>query len=182
LLAIIIFVHLIIDAANPELVECERFMQQAACAPQRGDLSRRIRAHCAQLDAALAAEDFELVASLGVQLQPLHEESAQLPLSEEDYLTLPARHAALVQRVMDKCKVLAALKDYKSLDAVAAKLEALKTPETRAAVGAVATHLPGKRTVSSVLFAAICILLLPRHYDFSPQAFLHYGTRRAGIH
>jgi hypothetical protein len=87
----------------------------------------RIPALQAQYDAALAAaDDFVLVGTLGSQLQALQQESAQLSLSEEDYLTLAARHAALVQRVMEECRELAKAQDYTALGSLSAKLQELK--------------------------------------------------------
>ena len=77
--------------------ECDRVLQQVACVPQRRDLTQRIPALQTQLEAALAADDFGSIASVGTQLLALQQQSAQLPQSEEDYLTLADRHAALVQ-------------------------------------------------------------------------------------
>jgi hypothetical protein len=66
------------------LEECDRFLQQAACAPQRRDLALRIQALQTQLDTALATDDFESVASVGPQLLEQQKQCAQLPLSEKD--------------------------------------------------------------------------------------------------
>jgi hypothetical protein len=85
-----------------------------------------IRYFKAQIDTALAADDFELVASLGVKLQTLQQESAQLSLSEEDYLTLPARHGDLVQRMTGKCRELAKAQHFAALGTLSAKLKALR--------------------------------------------------------
>jgi hypothetical protein len=80
-----------------------------------------------QYDTALAAAvDFVLVASLGVTLQGLEQKAAELPLSEQDYLTLPARHAALVQRVTEHCRELAAGRHYSALSLLSAKQKDLK--------------------------------------------------------
>jgi hypothetical protein len=56
----------------------------------------------------------------------VEKQSAQLPLSEEDYLTLPARHADLVQRVTDTCRNLMKARDYAALGPLSAKLEELR--------------------------------------------------------
>jgi hypothetical protein len=108
------------------LAECERVLTQVICAPQRRDLTKRIEALQAQLDAALAADDFEAVALLCSQLQILQQQSAQLPLSEEGYLTLLDRHAALVQKLADKCKELAEAKDYAAVTSLGVKLSELR--------------------------------------------------------
>ena len=81
-----------------------------------------------QFDAAEAAadQDFELIAALGLKLEALQLESAQLPLSEEDYRTLPARHAQLVQRVVARCDALAAAGEYAALETLGDALETLQ--------------------------------------------------------
>jgi hypothetical protein len=70
--------------------------------------------------------DFVLVGTLGTQLQALQQQAAQLPLSEEDYLTLPARHADLVRRVTDACRELMKARDYAALGPLSAKLKELR--------------------------------------------------------
>jgi hypothetical protein len=80
----------------------------------------------AQFRAADTAEDFNAVATLGQQLQSLQVESAQLSLSEEEYLTLPGRHADLVLRLTEKCKELTRAKDYAAVTALGAKLGELR--------------------------------------------------------
>jgi hypothetical protein len=81
----------------------------------------------AQYEAAEeAAVDFVLVGTLGTQLETLQQQSAQLPLSEEDYLTLGDRHARLVQQLTDKCQELKADRAFARLSAVAAFLYKLK--------------------------------------------------------
>jgi hypothetical protein len=106
---------------------CTVLVQQAADAPQCRDIIQQISSLRAQYDAKLAAgQDFLLVAKLGTQLQGLEKKSAQLPLSDEDYLTLAARHAALVQRVTEQCRELTRAKDYAALGPLSAKLQELK--------------------------------------------------------
>jgi hypothetical protein len=81
----------------------------------------------AELKAAkAAAEDFVLIGTLGLQVKALEQVSAQLPLSEQDYRTLPTRHAALVQRVTDHCRQLAVSQDYGALSLLSVKLKELK--------------------------------------------------------
>jgi hypothetical protein len=125
--------------AVPQLAECERILQQVGDAPDRRDLNERNRTLQAQREAAQAAEDFETVASLGEALKALQRESAYLPLSEEDYVTLPARHAELVQRVTDVCKDLAASAEYEKLQALAKKRDELKVPDVLSVLTTVAS-------------------------------------------
>jgi hypothetical protein len=88
---------------------------------------QQIHAVQAQYEAAeAAAEDFVLVGTLGTQLQALQQQSAQLPLSEEDYLMLGDRHADLVQRVTGTCRELMADSAFAELSAVATYLQKLK--------------------------------------------------------
>jgi hypothetical protein len=116
------------------LPECERVLQEVALAPQRKEFCQRIAALQQQYNAALSTEDFECVASLGLQLQALQQQSAQLPLSEEDYLALPTRHAELVRRVTDQCHELTRLKDYVALGPLAARLTKLKAAASLAGI------------------------------------------------
>jgi hypothetical protein len=69
----------------------------------------------------------------------LQQQSAQLPLSEEDYLTLPARHADLVQRVTDTCKELALAEEFTAVTVLGAKLSELRA--------AVPPEIDGDKTV-----------------------------------
>jgi hypothetical protein len=94
--------------------------------PQCRDTIQRMAALRAEVEAAHAAEDFHGVASLGLSLKALQLESAQLPLSEEAYQTLPARYAELVHRVRIKCRALAAAQEYAALAVLSAKLKALQ--------------------------------------------------------
>jgi hypothetical protein len=110
-----------------------KLLEEVAQAPARRDAMQRRDALQAEFDAADAADvDFELIASLGVQLQELEKESAQLPLSEEDYLTLADRHAGLVQRVTDACRELKVAKDFVAMGALAKQLTALKAADVSA--------------------------------------------------
>jgi hypothetical protein len=102
-------------------------LQQVAGAQLRKDLMTREAPLLAQIDTAVAALDFELVGTLGQQHKTLRQESVRLPLSEEDYLKLPARHAELVQRLVDKGKELMEAEDFTSLERVGAALETLKS-------------------------------------------------------
>jgi hypothetical protein len=112
----------------PLLNECEQVIRQAALAPKRRDVTERLESLQAQYHAASsAAEDFQLIAALGMQLDAAQQESAQLPLSEEDYQTLVPRHAQLLQRVEQKCRDLMNAKAFPTLAALSAKLAAVKS-------------------------------------------------------
>jgi hypothetical protein len=101
--------------------------KRAAFVPQRSDIRQRLQSLRSQYDAALAAAvDFVLVGKLGTQLKALQQQSAQLPLSEEDYCTLPAQHADLVQQVMAACRELMKARDYAALGPLSTKLKELK--------------------------------------------------------
>jgi hypothetical protein len=107
-------------------------LKQGAHAPQRRDMILRVRTEQAKFDAALAdGTDFGLIASLGKSLQTLKAESAQLPLSEEDYLTLADRHAALLQRMVAACLQLTAAQEFATLATLSAHLKTIKAMDTR---------------------------------------------------
>jgi hypothetical protein len=108
------------------LAQCKVVCKQVKAAPAYKDLMQRRRPLQAQFDAAVAAaEDFVLVGTLGMQLQELEKESAQLSLSEEDYLTLADRHTALVQRVTEQCRAQKAASQFTELEKLATQLVAL---------------------------------------------------------
>jgi FtsZ-binding cell division protein ZapB len=104
--------------------ECDTLSEQVAQAPARRDAMQRRDALQAQLDAA--QRNSERTDALTQSLAAVNLESAQLPLSEEDYLTLTARHAALVQKVEAKIIWLAENRHSDLLTTLAAKLTALK--------------------------------------------------------
>jgi hypothetical protein len=89
------------------LEECDAFTAQFAHATDRREVMRRHDKLLACLRGALElteGEDYERVRELGEQLETLEQESAQLPLSEGDYLTLTEKHASLLQRTTAMCK------------------------------------------------------------------------------
>jgi hypothetical protein len=119
------------------LAQSEVVCKQAKAAPAYRDLMERVRPLQAQFDAAeAAAEDFVLIGTLGTQLQQLEKESARLPLSEEDYLTLADRHAALVQRLTDQCRKMKAVGWFTELDQLATQLVALRALDVSELPGA----------------------------------------------
>jgi hypothetical protein len=108
--------------------ECETIITQVAIAPQRREAVQRKLELREQLDAAMeTGNDYDRVGILGEQLDALERDSAQLPLSEEDYLTLPDRHAALLSKVEARCKEYKANKQAALLIELGTKLSALKT-------------------------------------------------------
>jgi hypothetical protein len=119
--------------------EYELLVKQVTATAQRSEMSQRLAAAQAALAGAVAEfADFDLISSLGKALMTLEEESAQLPLSEEAYLALPTRHAALVQQLTDKCRELAKARDFDALDRVAVQLETLTAMEVPAFTAAAA--------------------------------------------
>lgn len=107
--------------------ECDTLKTRAAqVQPVRDALLQRDQLQ-SEYDVVFTANtDFRAVARLGKALKAAVEVVAQLPMSEEDYLALAGRHAALVERVTTKCRELAIAQDFDSLDALAIKLEELK--------------------------------------------------------
>jgi hypothetical protein len=125
--------------------KCDALVVQASQAPQRAEMNQRLEAAQAQYDAAERdGEDFNLIAFLLRGLEALQLESAQLPLSEEGYLTLPTRHASLVHRVTDSCKAFMGGKDYESLATIGSKLTVLR------ALDVSTSHTTGKLHKKSI--------------------------------
>jgi hypothetical protein len=110
---------------------CADLLRQITLAPRRAVLLHQRAALELQLHTAMRAttEDFVLIGTLGTQLQELQKESAQLPLSEEDYLTLADRHAALVEQLTEKCRELKDAMEFAALKATAESLAALKAAD-----------------------------------------------------
>jgi hypothetical protein len=132
------FVFVYTAASVPLLVECERLLRQVAVAPHCRGQMERLLAVRAQIAAALAEDDFELVASLGAEADALKPESLQEPLSERDYATLPARYEELVRRVAKKCRELTEDKNYAALNSLSAELDSLKARETTGIISEIA--------------------------------------------
>jgi hypothetical protein len=79
-----------------------------------------------------AKSDFAAVGQAGKALRASIAVLAQLPLSEEDYLTLADRHAALVQKVTAACAELADTGEFDALVTLAIKLEELQALDVSA--------------------------------------------------
>jgi cell fate (sporulation/competence/biofilm development) regulator YlbF (YheA/YmcA/DUF963 family) len=104
--------------------ECDTILTQLAHVPtfraaiqQRDELQR-------EYDALKSAAS-DLI-SLGRVGKALKAAIAAVVLTEEDYLTLADRHAALVQKVTATCAELANAGEFDALDILATKLEELK--------------------------------------------------------
>jgi hypothetical protein len=115
------------------LVECDALVTQFTNAPR----TREAILHRNELQDTLTAlraakSDFAAVGQVGKALKVANAHLAQLPLSEEDYLTLADRHAALVQKVTATCTELADAGEYAALDALAIKLEELQALDVSA--------------------------------------------------
>jgi hypothetical protein len=113
---------------SPDLPsECAKLLAEIAFMPARQDLMRRRNIVRAQFDAAdIAGRDFYVIAQLGMQLLVLEKESALLPLSEESYLTIPKRHAALMQQMTERCKELTKARAFAAVTTLGAKLSELR--------------------------------------------------------
>jgi hypothetical protein len=87
-------------------------------------LKRRnaLRAQYDALDAA--GEDFKAIAAVALGLQLQASETGRL--TEKDYLTLADRHAALVQRVTERCKELTKAREFAAVTTLGTQLSALK--------------------------------------------------------
>lgn len=99
-------------------------MQQA---PSRKGAMRRRTVLQRKYDAAKVGNaELSVIGTLGESLEALKLEAAKLPLSEEDYLTLGARHAALMQKVESKGREFVADDRSHLVTRLGAKLNALK--------------------------------------------------------
>jgi hypothetical protein len=154
--------------------ECYVTIVQFACVPALRDALQQ-RDLQAQLHAADQGDKYQLAVELEDKLGVLQEKIAQLPLSEEDYLTLGDRYATLVQMVSLQCRALFTAKDRVALAPLAAMLEELKALdlrtrtipcETRAHVG---SPIPGTDNNS------------PAHADPSVSGFTGYASNGVPI-
>jgi hypothetical protein len=125
--------------------ECDAVIAQFAHVPALRDAIQQRDELQAQLEAAGESEDYTRAIVLGEKFDALQEAIKMLPLADEDYLTLPDRHAALVQKVSLECKALLKAKNRAALAPLAAKLEQLKAllaTETPPAAGGVSPASP----------------------------------------
>jgi hypothetical protein len=113
--------------------ECDTVATQFAFVPALKAALERRETLKAELGAAEnAGDNFVLVGTLGEQLLALAKDTARLPLSEEDYLTLAARHATAEQRLIQRCKELVTAKAYAEVKALGAKLQELQALDVTA--------------------------------------------------
>jgi DNA repair exonuclease SbcCD ATPase subunit len=116
------------DLARTALMsECDTVITQFVHVPVLMDALQQRDQLQAQLEAAeMAGEDYELLGTLGVQLETLKVRVTQLPLCEESHATLAVRPQALVQKLTAACEALATTKAYAELKFLGAKLNELK--------------------------------------------------------
>jgi hypothetical protein len=113
--------------------ECDALITQFANAPRTTEaIQQRVELQNTLTALRAAKSDFAAVGQVGKALKAANAQLAQLPLSEEDYLTLADRHAALVQKVTATCTELADAGEYDALDALAIKLEELQALDVSA--------------------------------------------------
>jgi hypothetical protein len=122
--------------------ECDAVVGQFAHVPalrdaiqQRDELQREFTALHA------AKTNFKEIARVGTAHKAAAAAVLQERLSEEDYMTLADRHAALVQKFVTTCEQLADAEDYDSVTALGAKLKLLNALHV--------SSLPFSRTSSS---------------------------------
>jgi hypothetical protein len=72
-------------------------------------------------------KDYDLIATLGLSIAALEQESTQLLLTEEDCVSLPARRAALQEEMEAQCDALEEAGDFLSLKSLAAELAQLSS-------------------------------------------------------
>jgi hypothetical protein len=107
--------------------DCDALATQLSHVPACREAIKQREKLRAILDAAeKAGQDWDRVGSLGQQLERLEEEASQLCLSAEDYLSLPDRHAALLEVVGARCKEYKVNKQAALLIELGTKLAALK--------------------------------------------------------
>mmetsp|Transcript_105151 Transcript_105151/g.206237 ORF Transcript_105151/g.206237 Transcript_105151/m.206237 type:complete len:367 (+) Transcript_105151:2690-3790(+) len=118
---------------HPLVGECTSFRRKTTQVPPLRDLIQQKDQLQGGFGPIFAANtDFKAIGRVGKALKAATAAVTQQPLSEEDYLTLRDRHAALVQKMTLKCAELAEVEDYDSLEDFAAKLEQLKALDVSA--------------------------------------------------
>jgi hypothetical protein len=108
--------------------ECISLMQPFRDVPrarmairQRDELQARLTALKANSEIS-QVPDWEAIGRAGNALRAADSAVESQPFSEEDYLALVGKHAALVQKATAQCAELAAAADYATLATVATKL------------------------------------------------------------
>jgi hypothetical protein len=112
---------------SAQVAECDAVIAQFAHVPTlREAIQLRDQLHKEFAALNAAKTNFMEIARVGTAHKAAIAAVLQLPLSEEDYLTLAGRYAALVQKVTAACAELADAGEFDSLVVLAAKLEELK--------------------------------------------------------
>jgi hypothetical protein len=117
----------LLDACDLHITQCASAARLKISIKQRDALQR-------QFDVLKAAKNFVAMGMKGKELKAAVADVAQLPLSEEDYLALPARHAELLQKVPKACTDLADAGVFDKLNDLALKLVLLKALDVPTAV------------------------------------------------
>jgi hypothetical protein len=124
--------------SNPEqhaalVSDCDTVIAQFAHVPALRDAIQRrdqLQAEFAALKASKS--DFAASVKVGRELKASQEAILQLPLPEENYLTMADRHAALVQKMTALCERLLENEDLDALETLASKLGELKALDVSA--------------------------------------------------
>jgi hypothetical protein len=112
---------------NELVSECDTNIAQFSHVAALRDAIRQRDKLQTQLETAeKEADDYELVGSLGEQMDDLKLKIAENPLSEEDYFALPDKHEELVLKVASTCAELSKKKAYTLVKQLGVKLNALK--------------------------------------------------------
>jgi hypothetical protein len=117
----------LLDACDLHITQCAAVARLKISIKQRDALQR-------QFDALKVAKNFVAMGMKGKELKAAMADVAQLPLSEEDFLALPARHAELLQKVPKACTDLADAGVFDKLNDLALKLVLLKALDVPTAV------------------------------------------------
>jgi hypothetical protein len=92
---------------NELVSECDTTIAQFSHVAALRDAIRQRDKLQTQLETAeKEADDYELVGSLGEQMDDLKLKIAESPLSEEDYFALPDKHEGLALKVANTCAEL----------------------------------------------------------------------------
>jgi hypothetical protein len=112
---------------SAQVAECDPVITQFAHVPALRDaIQQRDQLHKEFAALNAAKTNFMEIAMVGTAHKAAIAAVLQLPLSEEDYLTLAGRYEALVQKVTATCAELADAGEFDALVVLAAKLEELK--------------------------------------------------------
>jgi hypothetical protein len=112
---------------STQVAECDAVIAQFAHVPALRDaIQQRDQLHKEFAALNAAKTNFMEIARVGTAHKAAIAAVLQLPLPEENYLTLAGRYEALVQKVTATCAELADAGEFDALVVLAAKLEELK--------------------------------------------------------